>query len=137
MEEEESYRKTKATGVVEGASRGKFAGMEKNPRRPRELVGIAKPKSTRQIGSVAKGVVKHVKIGLDMNQSKSKLLKLEHEITRITDRIADIEFEIHHVSELDLLKKGDFLVERRRAIDKLRHLKDDLYRLKMDNINET
>jgi len=82
-------------------------------------------------------VAKSAKIGLGMNHSPSKFLKLEHEITRITDRIADIEFEIHHVSEVDLLKKADFLVERRRAIDKLRHLKDDLYRLKMDNINET
>ena len=127
----------KVTGVVGGVSRGKFVGMAKSQREPKELVGIAKPKSTPQIGSVAKAVAKPVKIGLGMSLSKSKILKLEHEITRITDRIADIEFEIQHVSEIDLLKKADFLVERRRAIDKLRHLKDDLYKLKVDNINET
>ena len=127
----------KVIGDAEVVSKGKSAGMARNHREIRGLVGIAKPNSTQRIGSVAKGVARPVKIGLDMNQSKSKILKLEHEITRITDRIADIEFEIHHVSEIDLLKKADFLVERRRAIDKLRHLKDDLYKLKVDNINET
>ena len=75
-----------------------------------------------------------MKIGLGMSLSKSKILKLEHEITRITDRISDIEFEVTHS---DMVKKGELMVERRRAIDKLRHLKDDLYRLKVDNINES
>ena len=127
----------KVTGVVGGVSRGKFVGMAKSQREPRGLVGIAKPKSTPQTGSVAKAVAKPVKIGLGMSLSKSKILKLEHEITRITDRIADIEFEVTHINPTELLKKGDLMVERRRAIDKLRHLKDDLYRLKVDNINET
>ena len=124
----------KVTGVVGGVSRGKFVGMAKSQREPRGLVGIAKPKSTPQTGSVAKAVAKPVKIGLGMSLSKSKILKLEHEITRITDRIADIEFEVAHS---ELVKKGELMVERRRAIDKLRHLKDDLYRLKVDNINES
>lgn len=124
----------KVIGVVGGVSRGKFAGMAKSQREPRGLVGIAKPKSTPQTGSVAKAVAKPVKIGLGMSLSKSKILKLEHEITRITDRISDIEFEVAHS---ELVKKGELMVERRRAIDKLRHLKDDLYRLKVDNINES
>lgn len=124
----------KVTGVVGGVSRGKFVGMARSQREPRGLVGIAKPKSTPQTGSVAKAVAKPVKIGLGMSLSKSKILKLEHEITRITDRISDIEFEISHS---ELVKKGELMVERRRAIDKLRHLKDDLYRLKVDNINES
>jgi len=124
----------KVTGVVGGVSRGKFVGMAKSQREPRGLVGIAKPKSTPQTGSVAKAVAKPVKIGLGMSLSKSKILKLEHEITRITDRISDIEFEVTHS---DMVKKGELMVERRRAIDKLRHLKDDLYRLKVDNINES
>lgn len=124
----------KVTGVVGGVSRGKFVGMAKSQKEPRGLVGIAKPKSTRPIGSVAKAVAKPVKIGLGMSLSKSKILKLEHEITRITDRISDIEFEVTHS---DMVKKGELMVERRRAIDKLRHLKDDLYRLKVDNINES
>ena len=124
----------KVTGVVGGVSRGKFVGMARSQREPRGLVGIAKPKSTPQTGSVAKDVAKPVKIGLGMSLSKSKILKLEHEITRITDRISDIEFEISHS---ELVKKGELMVERRRAIDKLRHLKDDLYRLKVDNINES
>ena len=124
----------KVTGVVGGVSRGKFVGMARSQREPRGLVGIAKPKSTPQTGSVAKAVAKPVKIGLGMSLSKSKILKLEHEITRITDRISDIEFEVTHS---DMVKKGELMVERRRAIDKLRHLKDDLYRLKVDNINES
>ena len=124
----------KVTGVVGGVSRGKFVGMAKSQKEPRGLVGIAKPKSTPRIGSVAKAVAKPVKIGLGMSLSKSKILKLEHEITRITDRISDIEFEISHS---ELVKKGELMGERRRAIDKLRHLKDDLYRLKVDNINES
>lgn len=124
----------KVTGVVGGVSRGKFVGMAKSQREPRGLVGIAKPKSTPQTGSVAKAVAKPVKIGLGMSLSKSKILKLEHEITRITDRISDIEFEVTHS---ELVKKNELMVERRRAIDKLRHLKDDLYRLKVDNINES
>ncbi len=124
----------KVTGVVGGVSRGKFVGMAKSQKEPRGLVGIAKPKSTPQTGSVAKAVAKPVKIGLGMSLSKSKILKLEHEITRITDRISDIEFEVTHS---DMVKKGELMVERRRAIDKLRHLKDDLYRLKVDNINES
>ena len=124
----------KVTGVVGGVSRGKFVGMAKSQKEPRGLVGIAKPKSTPQTGSVAKAVAKPVKIGLGMSLSKSKILKLEHEITRITDRISDIEFEVAHS---ELVKKGELMVERRRAIDKLRHLKDDLYRLKVDNINES
>ena len=124
----------KVTGVVGGVSRGKFVGMAKSQREPRGLVGIAKPKSTPQTGSVAKAVAKPVKIGLGMSLSKSKILKLEHEITRITDRISDIEFEVTHS---DMVKKGELMVERRRAIDKLRHLKDDLYRLKVDNISES
>ena len=124
----------KVTGVVGGVSRGKFVGMAKSQKEPRGLVGIAKPKLTPRIGSVAKAVAKPVKIGLGMSLSKSKILKLEHEITRITDRISDIEFEISHS---ELVKKGELMVERRRAIDKLRHLKDDLYRLKVDNINES
>ena len=124
----------KVTGVVGGVSRGKFVGMARSQKEPRGLVGIAKPKSTPQTGSVAKAVAKPVKIGLGMSLSKSKILKLEHEITRITDRISDIEFEISHS---ELVKKGELMVERRRAIDKLRHLKDDLYRLKVDNINES
>ena len=69
-----------------------------------------------------------------MSLSQSKLLKLEHEITRIRDRISDIEFEI---TQSSVTTKGDLQKERRRAIDKLRHLQDDLYRLKVDNINET
>lgn len=124
----------KVTGVVGDVSRGKFVGMARSQKEPRGLVGIAKPKSTPQTGSVAKAVAKPVKIGLGMSLSKSKILKLEHEITRITDRISDIEFEISHS---ELVKKGELMVERRRAIDKLRHLKDDLYRLKVDNINES
>ena len=127
----------KVTGVVGGVSREKFVGMAKSQKEPRGLVGIAKPKSTHQIGSVAKAVAKPVKIGLGMSLSKSKILKLEHEITRITDRISDIEFEVTHINPTELLKKGELMVERRRAIDKLRHLKDDLYRLKVDNINES
>ena len=109
-------------------------GMAKSQREPRGLVGIAKHKSTQQIGSAQKVVKKSAWTGLDMNLLKSKILKLEHEITRITDRIADIEFEVAHS---ELVKKGELMVERRRAIDKLRHLKDDLYRLKVDNINES
>ena len=69
-----------------------------------------------------------------MSLSQSKLLKLEHEITRIRDRISDIEFEI---TQSSMTTKGDLQKERRRAIDKLRHLQDDLYKLKVDNINET
>ena len=124
----------KAIGDAEVVLRGKSVGMAKSQREPRGLVGIAKPKSTPQTGSVAKAVAKPVKIGLGMSLSKSKILKLEHEITRITDRISDIEFEVTHS---DMVKKGELMVERRRAIDKLRHLKDDLYRLKVDNINES
>ena len=124
----------KVTGVVGGVSRGKFVGMAKSQRESRGLVGIAKPKSTPQTVSVAKAVAKPVKIVLGMSLSKSKILKLEHEITRITDRISDIEFEVTHS---DMVKKGELMVERRRAIDKLRHLKDDLYRLKVDNISES
>ena len=72
--------------------------------------------------------------GLDMNLLKSKILKLEHEITRIRDRISDIEFEITQAS---MQTKSELQKERRRAIDKLRHLQDDLYKIKVDNINET
>tara|TARA_B100000282_G_scaffold77081_1_gene53263 strand:+ start:4148 stop:4357 length:210 start_codon:yes stop_codon:yes gene_type:complete len=69
-----------------------------------------------------------------MNLLKSKILKLEHEITRIRDRISDIEFEITQAS---MQTKSELQKERRRAIDKLRHLQDDLYKIKVDNINET
>ena len=122
----------KAIGDAEVVLRGKSVGMAKSQKEPRGLVGIAKPKSTQRIGSVAKVVAKSVKTGLDMSLSQSKLLKLEHEITRIRDRISDIEFEI---TQSSVTTKGDLQKERRRAIDKLRHLQDDLYRLKVDNIN--
>ena len=124
----------KAIGVVGVVSREKFVGMAKSHRKQNEHVEMPKHKSTRQSGSVQRDVQKNVKIGYAMSLSKSKILKLEHEITRITDRISDIEFEVTHS---ELVKKNELMVERRRAIDKLRHLKDDLYRLKVDNINET
>jgi len=79
-------------------------------------------------------VKKNAWTGLDMNLLKSKILKLEHEITRIRDRISDIEFEITQAS---MQTKSELQKERRRAIDKLRHLQDDLYKIKVDNINET
>ena len=124
----------KAIGVVGVVSREKFVGMAKSHRKQNEHVEMPKHKSTRQSGSVQRDVQKNVKIGYAMSLSKSKILKLEHEITRITDRISDIEFEVTHS---ELVKKNELMVERRRAIDKLRHLKDDLYRLKVDNINES
>ena len=127
----------KAIGVVGVVSKEKFVGMVKSHRKQNEHVEIPKHKSTRQSGSVQRDAQKNVKIGYAMSLSKSKILKLEHEITRITDRIADIEFEVTHINPTELLKKGELMVERRRAIDKLRHLKDDLYRLKVDNINES
>lgn len=61
-----------------------------------------------------------------------KILEIEHHIVRIRDRIRDLEWQIEqsdHVSE-------EYLVERRRALDKLRHLQDDLLKVKMENVNE-
>ena len=61
-----------------------------------------------------------------------KILEIEHHIVRIRDRIRDLEWQIEqsdHVSE-------EYLVERRRALDKLRHLQDDLLKAKMENVNE-
>lgn len=64
---------------------------------------------------------------------KKKVVELEHQITRIRDRISDLEFSIAY-SEGD--EQLGSIVERRRALDKLRHLQDDLFKLKVDSIGE-
>ena len=126
----------KAIGVVGVVSRGSLLAWQRTTANKTNMWECQSTNRLVRVG-LFKGMQKNVKIGYAMSLSKSKILKLEHEITRITDRIADIEFEVTHINPTELLKKGDLMVERRRAIDKLRHLKDDLYRLKVDNINET
>lgn len=66
--------------------------------------------------------------------SKKKVVELEHQITRIRDRISDLEFTIAHSDDNDQV---DAIKERRRAFDKLRHLQDDLYKTKVDIIGES
>lgn len=59
-------------------------------------------------------------------------LSIEHQITRIRDRIRDIEWQIEQSDEIN----DEYLIERRRALDKLRHLQDDLFKHKMQNAGD-
>jgi len=62
-------------------------------------------------------------------------LELEHKILRIRDRIRDVEWQIEQCSQ-DAKEREGLNAERHRAIDKLRHLQDDLYKHKVDNVGE-
>lgn len=65
-----------------------------------------------------------------------KKINLEHSITMVRDRIKDIEFELHYFG----VEAGDdvpLIVERRKAIDKLRHLQTELLQVRLGMTNET
>jgi hypothetical protein len=65
-----------------------------------------------------------------------KKINLEHSITMVRDRIKDIEFELGYYGT----EAGDdvpLIVERRKAIDKLRHLQTELLQVRLGMTNET
>lgn len=66
--------------------------------------------------------------------SNKKLIEIEHHITRIRDRIRDVEWQISQCS--DEARKQELNAERHRAMDKLRHLQDDQLAEKVNNIGE-
>jgi hypothetical protein len=63
-----------------------------------------------------------------------KVLEMEHNITQIRDRIKDVEWQLE---QMDPEEQEYLLGERRRAIDKLRHLQVKLLDAKMEEENET
>lgn len=63
-----------------------------------------------------------------------KVLEMEHNITQIRDRIKDVEWQLE---QMDPEEQEYLLGERRRAIDKLRHLQVKLLDAKMEEVNET
>jgi len=63
-----------------------------------------------------------------------KVLEMEHNITQIRDRIKDVEWQL---GQMDPEEQEYLLGERRRAIDKLRHLQVKLLDAKMEEENET
>lgn len=65
---------------------------------------------------------------------KKAVVKLEHQITRIRDRISDLEFTIAQTDDIE--EQLNSIAERRRALDKLRHLQDDLLQVRVDSIGE-
>ena len=65
---------------------------------------------------------------------RKKVLEMEHNITQIRDRIKDVEWQLE---QMDPEEQEYLLGERRRAIDKLRHLQVKLLDAKMEEENET
>jgi hypothetical protein len=63
-----------------------------------------------------------------------KVLEMEHNITQIRDRIKDVEWQLE---QMDPEEQEYLLGERRRAIDKLRHLQVKLLDAKMEEVDET
>ena len=63
-----------------------------------------------------------------------KVLEMEHNITQIRDRIKDVEWQL---DQMDPEEQEYLLGERRRAIDKLRHLQVKLLDAKMGEVDET
>ena len=63
-----------------------------------------------------------------------KVLEMEHNITQIRDRIKDVEWQL---DKMDPEEQEYLLGERRRAIDKLRHLQVKLLDAKMEEVDET
>jgi hypothetical protein len=63
-----------------------------------------------------------------------KVLEMEHNITQIRDRIKDVEWQL---DQMDPEEQEYLLGERRRAIDKLRHLQVKLLDAKMEEVDET
>ncbi len=59
---------------------------------------------------------------------------MEHNITQIRDRIKDVEWQL---DQMDPEEQEYLLGERRRAIDKLRHLQVKLLDAKMEEVDET
>jgi hypothetical protein len=59
---------------------------------------------------------------------------MEHNITQIRDRIKDVEWQL---AQMDPEEQEYLLGERRRAIDKLRHLQVKLLDAKMEEENAT
>ena len=62
-----------------------------------------------------------------------KVLEMEHNIVQIRDRIKDVEWQLQ---QMDPEEQEYLLGERRRAIDKLRHLQVKLLDAKMEEENE-
>ncbi len=62
-----------------------------------------------------------------------KVLEMEHNITQIRDRIKDVEWQL---DQMDPEEQEYLLGERRRAIDKLRHLQVKLLDAKMEEVDE-
>ena len=58
---------------------------------------------------------------------------MEHNITQIRDRIKDVEWQL---DQMDPEEQEYLLGERRRAIDKLRHLQVKLLDAKMEEVDE-
>lgn len=63
-----------------------------------------------------------------------RVLEMEHNIIQIRDRIKDVEWQLE---QMDPEEQEYLLGERRRAIDKLRHLQVKLLDAKMEEVNET
>jgi hypothetical protein len=66
-----------------------------------------------------------------------KIINLEHSITMVRDRIKDIEWELSYFGLEGLEDDVSHIVERRKAVDKLRHLQKELLQARLGMTNET
>ena len=63
-----------------------------------------------------------------------KQVELEHQEARLRDRIKDLEFFISLGLSPDESAKR--MAERHRAVDKLRHVQDAIYKERMENVKD-
>lgn len=66
-----------------------------------------------------------------------KIINLEHSITMVRDRIKDIEWELSYFGLEGLEDDVSLVIERRKAVDKLRHLQKELLQARLGMTNET